>query len=262
MFEFLKRKKKRESGLPKREYPDDKQLDFQEKILQKAEEKAEERVQRVVKEELLEVQKYNANVRNLRFVKTHHTVLKALYKIPTGGKIFKEIVTIGYVQGVAIAPNDLIVISYTPRAPTWLDEVFMSLSRVLGRHPQSRLLWAFPQFCPLPAMDHTIIVETSRIMNTPWGEFALPPMMSEDEVSTFYAIYKKAQTLEGFIDVLLKRSGQLVDTALTINPFIKSYNLIEKTKNQKKKEERFKIAEGGEIILTKGDKDIWEEFNI
>lgn len=260
MFKWLKRKKRRDGGLPRRDYYNEPQSGFQEKVL----EKAEQTEQKLMHEEkpVLQDWRQKQAVQSLKFVRTHHQVLKVYYKFKNGSSMVKEIVTLGYVQGVAIAPNNMLVIAYTPRAPSWLDEVFLSLARVLGRGPQQKLLWTFPQFAPLSAMDTTIIVETSRIMSTIWGDFAMPPELSEEQIAAFYAIYQKSQTLEALVDNVLKKTGSLVNTALDINPFVKSYQLIEKTKNQKKKEERLKMAEGGEIILGRGEKDIWEEFNI
>ena len=261
MFEWLKRKKKREGGLPKREYYDEPQEGrFQEKVL----EKAEQTSQKLMYQEQPQTANWRQRqaIQSLKFVKTPHQVLKVYYKFKSGNNAIRELITLGYVQGVAIAPNNLLVIAYTPRAPSWLDEVFLSLARVLGKGPQQKLLWTFPQFAPLSSMDTTIIVETSRIMSTVWGELAMPPDLNEEQIAAFYAIYQKSQTLETLVDNILKKTGTLVNTALDINPFVKSYQLIEKTKNQKKKEERLKMAEGGEIILGKGEKDIWEEFNL
>lgn len=261
MFKLLKRKKQKPETPAQKEADGVLNTDLKDELAEKLEQKAEERTQQFLQEQLLEVQKFNQKVRKLQFVETQHKVLIAVFKRPSAEGIKKEVVTLGYVQGVAIAPSGLVVISYTQRAPTWLDEVFMSIARVFNRAAHSKLLWSFQDFTIIPALDTRIVVETSDIVETPYGLFALPPFESEEEKKIFYALYKQTNTLEQFIELLLRRAGQLTDTALTINPWIKSYKLVERTKNQKKKEERFKVAEGGEIILT-AEKDIWDEFNL
>jgi len=245
-------KKRPSGGLPKRRYKDD--------VAERIVERAEKRVGELVRVE--EDYKALARPERLRFVKTHHTVLKALYKVPVGDKgVFKEVVTLGYVQGVAISPEGLLVISYTPRPPSWVDELASSLLRVLGKRPPSYLLWALPQFAPLPALDYAIIVETSKIVKTAWGEFALPPLLTEEEVAAFRAVYQKARTLEELVDKLLSQMGLLVDTSLSINPFVKTYSLVEKSRDERKGTERIKRASGAEIMIQQ-EKDPWEAFNL
>ncbi|MFA4663356.1 hypothetical protein [Pyrococcus kukulkanii] len=242
---LFRRKKKREGGLPKRE--DD-------GVFEKLGSKAEERIT-----ELVQIQDVKPiKPPKLRFVKTHHTVLKALYKIPVGNGVFKEVVTLGYVQGIAISPDGLLVISYTPRAPGWVDEALMSIARIFGKQPPAHLLWVLPQFAPLPALDYAIIVETSKIVKTAWGEFALPPMLTEEEVAAFRAIYQKARTLEELVDKIFSQVGRIVDTSLNINPFVKTYTLIERNKDERKGIEKTKRASGAEIMI----KDPWEGLNL
>ena len=254
MFGMLKRKKKPiPGGLPKRE-------DWEDEIAERIAAKAEQRVGELIR--LEEDYKRFARPKNLRFVKTHHTVLKALYKVPVGDRgVFKEVVTLGYVQGVAISPEGMLVISYAPRPPSWLDELASSLLRVFGKQPPTYLLWTLPQFAPLPALDYAIIVETSKIVRTAWGEFALPPLLTDEEVAAFRAVYQKARTLEDLVDKLLSQMGRLVDTSLNINPFVKTYSLVEKSRDERKGTERVKRASGAEVIIQ-AEKDPWEVFNL
>lgn len=251
VFGLLKKKDKRPGGLPKKEYEDE--------IAERIAAKAEQKVAELVKIE--EDYKQLASPKRLRFVKTHHTVLKALYKVPVGDKgVFKEVVTLGYVQGVAISPEGMLVISYTPRPPSWLDELLASLLRVFGKQQPTYLLWTLPQFAPLPALDYAIIVETSKIVKTAWGEFALPPLLTDEEVAAFRATYMKARTLEELVDKLLGQVGRLIDTSLNINPFVKTYSLIETNKDDRKGIKRKKRASGAEVIIQ--EKDPWEGFNL
>lgn len=253
VFGMLKRKKKPSGGLPKRE-------DWENEVAERIAAKAEQRVAELVRIE--EDYRRFASPKQLRFIKTHHTVLKALYKVPVGDKgVFKEVVTLGYVQGVAISPEGMLVISYTPRPPSWLDEALASFLRVFGKQPPAYLLWTLPQFAPLPALDYAIIVETSKIVKTAWGEFALPPLLTDEEVAAFRAVYQKARTLEELVDKLLRQMGMLVDTSLNINPFVKTYSLIEKSRDDRKGTRKEKRASGAEVIIQ-AEKDPWEGFNL
>jgi len=250
VFERFRKKKRESGGLPRKGNNEG----IQREILERAKERA------------VELVTLNEDVRftspkKLDFVKTHHEVLKVLYKIPVADKgVFKEIVTLGYIQGIAISPEGLLVISYTPRPPSWLDELAGLVLRIFGRGQPTRLLWALPQYAPLPSLDYAIVVEASRIVKTPWGEFALPPLLTDEEVATFKAAYMKALTLEDLVDKLLGQMGQLVDTSLRINPFVKTYSLVEKSENKRKATEKIKEASGTEVIIQ--DKSVWDVLEL
>ncbi|MFA4647866.1 hypothetical protein P8X24_11590 [Pyrococcus kukulkanii] len=259
MFRLFGKKKRREGGLPKRE-------NFVEEKLVPI---AEERVERIAREETpleeyrVEKETYEDVFKQLDFKKTHHTVLKILFKRPETRR--KEVMTLGYVQGVALAPNGLVAIAYLPRAPSWLDEFFMAITRTVARYKHLKVLWGFEPFVHLPVLDHTIIVEASEIRESPYGRIAVPPFEHEDEKALFEAVYAKATTLEELVKTLIEQEmKELVNSALKINPYMKSYKLLEKARNERRKEEKFKIAEGGEVALIDMSKkdDIWRDFEL
>jgi len=255
VFERFRRKKGKTGGLPRKDSLDNEGI--QGEILERARERAAELV--ALDEDIY---RHLTSPKRLNFVKTHHEVLKVLYKIPVGDKgVFKEVVTLGYVRGIAISPEGLLVISYIPRPPSWLDELAGLILRVFGRGQPVNLLWVLPQYAPLPSLDYAIVVEASRIIKTAWGEFALPPLLTEEEVATFKAAYMKAKTLEDLVDKLLGQMGQLVDTSLRINPFVKTYSLVERAKDKRKATERVKEATGTEVIIDDA-KSVWDVLEL
>ncbi|RLG49924.1 MAG: hypothetical protein DRN90_00550 [Thermoproteota archaeon] len=262
MFKLFGKKRRREGGLPKR----GNEPGFVEEKLVPI---AEERVERIAKEETpLEEYKpekdsYEDVFKQLDFKKTHHTVVKILFKRPETRR--KEIITLGYVQGVALAPNGLVAIAYLPRAPSWLDEFFMSITRTVARYKHLKVLWGFEPFVHLPVLDHTIIIEASEVRESPYGRIAVPPFEHEDEKALFEVVYAKATTLEELVKTLIEQEiRELVNSALKINPYIKSYRVLEKAENKKKKDEKIKFAEGGEVALIDMSRKegIWRDFDI
>lgn len=272
MFNPFKRKKKREGGLPKRRIyytsQGEDERGLRETIIEeKLAPKAEDRLKVLAIEETPlekykpEKESYEETLKQLDFKKTHHTIVKVLFKRPETRR--REVITLGYVQGVALAPNGLIAIAYLPRAPSWLDEVFMTITRTVARYKHLKVLWGFEPFVHLPVLDHTILVEASEIRESEYGKLAVPPFSTEEEKALFEATYAKATTLEELVKTLIEEEmKELLTIALHVNPYVSGYKLVEQTKNQKKKEKRFKIAEGGEIKLNVAKKSIWEDFEL
>ena len=267
MLNIFRRKKKKEGGLPRRRVYYLENAPGQEGgfIEEKLAPKAEERVKVLAVEETPpykpEKESYEELLKQLDFKQTHHTIVKVLFKRPETRR--REVLTLGYVQGVALAPNGLVAIAYLPRAPSWLDELFMIITRTVAKYKHLRVLWGFEPFVHLPVLDHTIVVEASEIRESEYGKLAVPPFGTEEEKALFEATYAKATTLEELIRTLLEEEMKdLLRVALTINPYVSGYKLIEETKDNKKRTERFKVAEGGEIKLDVAKKSIWEDFEL
>ncbi|ALM74847.1 hypothetical protein [Thermococcus barophilus] len=269
MFNPFKRKKKRDGGLPKRVYYVGEDKGLKESIIEeKLGPKAEERTKVLAIEETPleeykpEKETYEEVLKQLDFKKTHHTVVKILFKRPETRR--REIITLGYVQGVALAPNGLIAIAYLPRAPSWLDEFFMTITRTVARYKHLKVLWGFEPFVHMPVLDHTIIVEASEIRESIYGKLAVPPFSTEEEKALFEATYAKATTLEELVRTLLEEEmKELLTVALHLNPYVSGYKLIENIKDKKKRTERIKEAEGGEVkLMVEKSKSIWEDFDI
>ncbi|WP_324734935.1 hypothetical protein VFC49_06965 [Thermococcus sp. SY098] len=253
-------KRKRSGGIPK------KRNIVEEKIVPKAEERVETLSfeETPLDEYKPAKQSYEDIFKQLNFKKTQHEVLKIMFKRPETKR--REIITLGYIQGIAMAPNGFYAIAYLPKAPSWLDEVFLSITRTVARYKHLKVLWAFEQFVTIPALDYTVIVEASEIRETEYGQFAFPPAETEEEKALFEAIYMKANALEETLRTLLEDElHRLIDAALNINPYLKSYNVLEKKKDPRKKLSLIKYAEGEEITFNQPpqkEKGIWEEFNL